>query len=160
MVNISLKYSWLEGIMWQISNVYETRHPSSLEKRQHKMLKSNQIFSCVKTGYRLTIIICKKKKVICKKKMHKGIQQLSSLALLDKLVFCIKKRWFFNCQSCRITSVSSHQNKLSSCHAPVARRQLRSCTSFVFNLHNCCTSGWYISNVNYHSSVTEQHKFC
>lgn len=57
-------------------------------------------------------------------------------------------------------SVSSHQNKLSSCRTRVARRQLRSCTSFVLNLCNCCISGLYISNVYHHSNVTEQHKFC
>lgn len=33
------------------------------------------------------------------------------------------------------------------------------CTSFVFNFCNFCT-GLYISNVHYHSSVTEQNKFC
>lgn len=150
MVNLSLKYPWLTRIMWQILMSNEAKRHSHLEKWGHKLLKSNKILNCVMTGYRLISSL--------QKKMHEGIQQLSCLIFffLDKFVFCIKKWWFFNCHSCRITSVSGHQNKLSSFRAPVATRQLKSCTSFVFNFCNCCTSGLYISNVYYHSSATQQ----
>lgn len=125
----------------------KARHPSCLKKWPHKLLKINQIFHCVKTGYRL--------------KMHEGLQKLSCLLVAFWQVGLLhKKEGIFSCQSCRIKSVSGHQNKLSSCPAPVARRQLRNCTSFVFNLCNSCTSGLCISNVYHHSNVTEQHKIC
>lgn len=101
----------------------EASHSSGLDKWQYKSLKSNQIFSCVKTGYRL-------KRSLQKTAWGGSAIVLSycfsrQIGLLHK-----KKRWFCNCQICGIIPDSGHQGELSSCHAPVAIRQQSSCTSF------------------------------